>query len=86
MKRLTIQDGKIYHFAKGGNIEQEAVDKLAKFENFHEALLSQQLELEKELEKLRAEDKTRTVRFKQLLANKLTNQNILIQLKTFGIE
>lgn len=86
MKRLTIQDGKNYHLANTGSIEQEAVDKLAKFENFHEALLSEQLKLEKELEKLRAEDKTRTVRFKQLLANKLTNQNILIQLKTFGIK
>ncbi|CEG28839.1 hypothetical protein [Bacillus sp. B-jedd] len=86
MKRLTSSDGKKFHLTNAGNFDQDVIDRLAQFENFHEALLSQQLELEKELEKLRADDKTRTVRFKQLLANKLTNQNILIQLKTFGIE
>ncbi|RHW39026.1 hypothetical protein D1B31_13770 [Neobacillus notoginsengisoli] len=93
MKRLTTPSkNKSYTVEESaiqpalGGYTGEAIDKLAGFENFYEAIQSQQLEIEKELEKLRAQDKSRTVRFKQLLANKLSNNNILIQLKTYGIE
>ena len=63
----------------------EAVTKLAKFENLYEDLLARQNDIAKELEALRLEDKTRTLKFKQLFANKLTNSNILTLFKSYGL-
>lgn len=37
------------------------------------------------MDKLKVETKTHTVKFKQLLANKLNNSNNLLILKQFGI-
>lgn len=64
----------------------DAINKLAKFENFYDDLISKQNEISKELEKLRVEGKTHSVKFKQLLANKMTNNNIMILLKTYGLQ
>lgn len=63
----------------------EAISKLAKFENIYEDLLSKQAELSEELNKLRLEGKTNTVKFKQLLGNKITNSNILMLFDTYGL-
>lgn len=78
-----VDDTKIKHDING--YSGDAVNKLAKFENFYDDLMSRQNEISKELEKLRLEDKTRTVRFKQLLADKLTNNNIIMLFKTYGL-
>lgn len=64
----------------------DAINKMAKFENFYDELISKQSEIIKELEKLKLEGKTRSVKFKQLLANKITNNNIMILFKTYGID
>jgi hypothetical protein len=64
----------------------EAVGKLAKFENLYEDLILKQSEISAELEKLRIEGKTHTVKFKQLFANKLTNSNIIILFETYGLK
>ncbi|MBP7331889.1 MAG: hypothetical protein BWY65_01987 [Firmicutes bacterium ADurb.Bin373] len=76
-------DSKIQHDAEG--YTGEAVTKLAKFENLYEDLLARQNDIAKELEALRLEDKTRTLKFKQLFANKLTNSNILTLFKSYGL-
>jgi hypothetical protein len=47
--------------------------------------MSKQSEISKELEKLRSEGKTHSVKLKQLLANKMTNSNILMLFKTYGL-
>jgi hypothetical protein len=39
-----------------------------------------------ELEALRLEDKTHTVKIKQLFADKLVNINILILFRTYGLQ
>lgn len=78
-----VDDSKIQHDADG--YTGEAVNKLARFENLYEDLLAKQSDIAKELEKLRLEDKTRTVKFKQLFASKLTNSNILTLIKSYGL-
>lgn len=82
-KQFYVDDTKVTHDVNG--YFGEAIDRLAKFENFYDALVSQQEEITRELDKLRSEGKTTSVKFKQLFANKLTNNNILILLKTYGI-
>lgn len=64
----------------------EVIEKLAKFENLYDSLVTAQIDISKELEKLRIEGKTKTVKFNQLLATKLTNSNILSVFKTYGLE
>jgi hypothetical protein len=63
----------------------EAIELLAKFENYYEDLVSRQEAIIKEMDKLKAENKTNTVKFKQLFANKLNNSANLLILKQFGI-
>lgn len=64
----------------------DAIELLANFENYYEDLVLKQENIIKEMDKLRGENKTNTVKFKQLLANKLNNSNNLLILKQFGIE
>lgn len=79
----VVEDEKIKHDHRG--FSGEAVDKLAKFENFYEDLISKQETYTQELDQLRAEDKTRSVKFRQTFANKLINQDLLILLKKYGL-
>jgi len=92
MSRLTravdnnnyvVDDSKVQHDENG--FSGDAINKLAKLENIYDDLISKQSEISKELEKLRQEDKMHSVKFKQLLANKMTNNNILILFKTYGL-
>ena len=78
-----LDDAKIQHDADG--YFGDAISKLAKFENIYDDLVSKQNKISKELEKLRLEGKTHSVKFKQLLANKITNNNIMILFKTYGL-
>lgn len=78
-----VDDTKIQHDVNG--YYGEAISKLAKFENVNDYLISKQNEISKELEKLRLEGKTHSVKFKQLLANKLANNNIIMLFKTYGL-
>lgn len=64
----------------------EAINKLAKFENLYEHLISSQEETIEKLEKLRKENKTNTVTFKQLLVKKMTNENFINLFNIYGIE
>ena len=63
----------------------DAVSKLAKFENIYDDLILKQSEISKELEKLKSEGKTHTVKFRQLLTNKITNNNIIMLFETYGL-
>jgi len=82
-KSIFIEESEITKDQKG--YSGEAIERLAKFENMFFDLLSKQEELSKELEKLRLVDKTKSVKFRQLLTDKLTNNNVLILLKSYGI-
>lgn len=79
----VVDDTKIHHDVNG--YSGDAISKLAKFENIYDDLISKQSEISKELEKIRLEDKTHSVKFRQLLANKITNNNIIILFHTYGL-
>lgn len=79
-----VDDTKVQHDANG--FYGEAVNILAKFENMYEDLIRKQGEITRELEKLRLEDKTHSVKFKQLLGNKLLNNEISILLRSYGLD
>jgi hypothetical protein len=78
-----VEESQIQHNDYG--YSGDAVNRLAKYENFYTDLIVKQSEISQVLAKLRAEGKTNTVKFKQLLATKLANQNILILLKAYGL-
>lgn len=77
-KSMIIDDGSGYI--------GEAVNRLASFEDFYYNLLDRQRIIIVEMDKLRAVDKTKSVKFKQLFAEKLSNSNILFLLETYGIK
>lgn len=82
--RYIVDETKVQHDTNG--YSGDAISKLAKYENLYDDLMSKQSEISKELEKLRLEGKTHSVKFKQLLANKLTNNNIIILFRAYGLE
>lgn len=64
----------------------EAVERLARFENLYEHLISRHAAIPAELEKLRAAGKNKTVTFKELLAEKLVTDMMLTQFQRFGLK
>ncbi len=92
MGRLTKAEGGGYTISRESIQEcaigytGEAVEMLAKFENMLERLLKERDETAAQLDKLRKEGKEKSVTFKQLLARKLTNSNMLALLESHGIK
>ena len=64
----------------------EAIQRLARFERFHEQLLADQAAIAGQLEALRSQGKQKSVKFRELLAEKLTGAQILLRLKRHGLE
>lgn len=85
MQRLTekLADGS---YTVAETLQEEALQKLAKYENFHDALQTQQQELTQKLEALRAEGKKNSVQFREALGNKVMATNTLALLRVHGIE
>jgi hypothetical protein len=83
MERLTYLNDKIYSIKKESvNINENevsgiAINRLAAFENLYFDLIKQQNEITAELEKLKAEDKQKTVKYRELFGKKLVNQNLI---------
>lgn len=102
MERLTKKIDKKVYITESKNLQQvqgfnnekactdvysgEAINKLAKFEDLYEYLILSQEETIEKIEKLRKEDKTNTITFKQLLAKKMTNENFLNLFHIYGVE
>ena len=99
MKRMTKQamiidgnsvDGYLVETADivsiPGGYTGDAIEKLAKFENFYDDLIKGQETLAEELALLRSEGKEKSVQFKELLTKKLVNVNMKILLKNYGLE
>lgn len=79
----VVDNTKIQHGEYG--YTGEAVSKLAKFEDMYDNLLVRQGDITVELAKLRMEGKSNSVKFKQLLANKLMNNDIISLFETYGL-
>lgn len=78
-----VDEDKINHQING--YSGMAINKLAQFENMYTDLITSQSQITKELEKLRTQDKLHSLKFKELMAKKLINNNFLILLKTYGL-
>jgi hypothetical protein len=92
MKRLTSIDNDKTFIVKLDAIRSnpygyagEAIDKLAKFEDFFSDLQSNQTKITEEMERLRDQDKSHSPRFKELFAKKMVNNSIFIFLKQYGL-
>ena len=76
-----LEKGLLADFGEG--FAGPAADRLARFESLYERLLTRQDEITAKLEELRAADKKNSVKFKELLGEKLMNNNTLILFKTY---
>jgi hypothetical protein len=92
MKRLTSLDNEKTYIVSTDSIRTkphgyagEAIDTLAKFEDFFDDLQSNQTKITYEMEILRQQDKSHSPRFKELFARKMINNSILILLKQYGL-
>lgn len=94
MKRLTkrSKDGKrftaeaVAKEAEGECFFGEAIDRLAAFEDFRERLEDRKSAIPGELEALRAAGKDKTVKFRELLVEKLVTETILMKLDLIGLK
>ena len=85
MERLTKKSEQNKYMIDYSEID-DAIERLALCENIYEDLIKSQIDIHNELEKLRGEDKTKTVKFKELMVKKLTNNNMIIQFNMYGIK
>ncbi len=81
MKRLTQQTNENANIVETTLIQKaensyfgDAIDKLAKFENFYDDLENQLTIIATEMDKLRDEDKSHSPRFKELFVKKRLRQ------------
>ena len=77
-------DDKNKYFVEENKIE-EAVQKLAVFENMLDAFVKDTDDIPEQLAKLRKDGKDKTVAYKELVTKKLINTNILMFFKKHGI-
>lgn len=82
MDRITTQTDGGYTAADPG----AALDRLGRFEDFYAALMSRRTEIPVQLEALRAKGKDRTVQFRELMAQKLTDTSVLLLLERYGLK
>lgn len=61
------------------------VDKLGRFEDFCEKISAEQIELSAQLDALRVTGKSKSARFRELLARKLVNANTIELLRLNGL-
>jgi len=93
MERLTKTLGKKDFYIAGeltlnpdvNGYTGAAANRLAAFENLYEDLINKQLQIPQALEKLRNEEKTKTVRFRELMVEKMMNDTILNLFKSYGL-
>lgn len=83
MGRLTEKKGPgSYGLLPGAGLET-ALLRLGRYEDMYGALLAEREKLRRDLERLKAQGRTNTVTYKQLLANKLTVMGLLSRFDTY---
>ena len=85
MKRLTVKQEDHWTLNEGVELK-DAIERLAKFEEFHAKMLGSQGEIVEALAKLRAEGKDKTVQYRELFTKKLLTNNVLAFLRYHGIK
>ena len=84
MERITVP-GPDGGFSVPAGLEQEAAERLGRYEDAHGRLLARQEELAGRMEALKAQGKQKPAQFRELFAEKLTIQNTLTLWETYGI-
>ena len=84
MERITVP-GPDGGFSVPAGLEQEAAERLGRYEDAHGRLLARQEELAGRMEALKAQGKQKIAQFRELFAEKLTIQNTLTLWETYGI-
>ncbi len=92
MERYTQEeDGRFYVMQpqirqQGDRFVGDAVDRLAAYEAVHAQILAEQAVLTEKLARMRAENQTKTARFREDLGKKLVNSQLLGLLQAHGLE
>lgn len=84
MPRLTLNTENGTQLAAGVSLHQ-VEEKLAAFEQFGEDILAEQDKIAEKMDFLRSQGKEKSVKFRELFAQKLTNAAILARLKAAGL-
>ena len=84
MERITVP-GPDGGFSVPAGLEQEAAERLGRYEDGHGRLLARQEELAGRMEALKAQGKQKTAQFREFFAEKLTILNTLTLWETYGI-
>ena len=85
MKRLTAIKDDRWQLNEGVEFN-DAIERLAKFEEFQEKMIESQSAIVEELAKLRAEGKEKTNQYRELFTKKLLTNNVLAFLRYHGIK
>ena len=83
MERLTSKNGDEIIVAEADT--QEALRRLAAFEDVYAELMESMAAIPPELENLKAGGKEKTVRYRELFGQKMMNHHIIALLKRHGI-
>ncbi|MEL7673082.1 MAG: hypothetical protein AAGU78_05020 [Chloroflexota bacterium] len=78
-----VDDAQITHDA--GGYSGEAIERLARFENAQADLLAHQETIALEMDRLRAEGKEKSVRFRELLSQKMINNTLIALLERYDL-
>ena len=84
MERITVP-GPDGGFSVPAGLEQEAAERLGRYEDAYERLTARRSELAGRMEALKAQGKQKTAQVRELFAEKLTIQNTLTLWETYGI-
>ena len=83
MKRLTIKSDTCYTVPDSELFE--AFQRLAAFEDVYDELVSSMVTIPQELGELKAAGKEKTVRYREMLGQKLLNNQIIAMFERHGI-
>lgn len=83
MERYTTREGNEVR-VRPEQLEQ-ALARLAQFEDMAQGLDREQAEIAQRLEQLRSQGREKTVQFRELLAQKLSNANMLLLLERWKL-
>ena len=84
MERYTVRQAGAAALASPESLSP-ALERLARCEDLLADLEGEQDELSQKLEALRAQGKTKTVQFRELMARKLVNQQLRLRLEQYRL-
>ena len=85
MNRLTEKKKEGHYFISDENMEM-AIQKLGIFEDAYESLMESQEHIPKELESLRLNGKEKTITYRETMARKIMNNNIVMFFEKHGLK